>query len=82
MAKAKFKKKSPYRDRVLPTMPPHVDRLYKAVAEYVKKSGGEVVVIGGIQIQQWPLDSDFKFTVGIQCTGTKPPFAANGGEKK
>jgi len=46
--------------------------LYKAVENYVKSKGGNLVVIGGIQIQQWPGDGEYKFTVGIQCVGHKP----------
>lgn len=55
-------------------LPPHIGRLYKAVDHYVKKSGGSIVVIGGIQIQQWPHDGEYRFTVAIKCSGTKPPF--------
>lgn len=53
----------------------HVIRLYKAVANYVKHTGGSVIVAGGVQIQEWPRDRKFSFTVAIKCTGTKPKFA-------
>ena len=55
--------------------PRHVDRLYKAVDNYVTKNGGAVVVIGGIQIQEWPDTAKGKFTVAVQCLGRKPKFA-------
>lgn len=57
-----------------PTTPTHVDRLYKAVAHYVSKSGGSVVVIGGVQVQQWPGDGEFRYTIAIKCSGRKPEF--------
>ena len=53
----------------------HVLRLYRAVANYVKQAGGEVLVAGGIQIIQWPVDGKFRFTVGVKCTGRKPIFS-------
>lgn len=53
----------------------HVIRLYKAVANYVEHAGGKVVVSGGIEIQTWPGDRKYQFTVAIKCTGTKPKFA-------
>lgn len=73
MAKKKAQKVSIKANRVK-GIPPHVDRLYKAVANYVKMVGGSVVVIGGVQIQQWPGDGEFRFTVGIRCSGRKPDF--------
>lgn len=56
---------------------PQVNRLYKAVENYVRKSGGKVIVIGGIQIQEWPGDGKFKFTVAVKCCGRKPKFSEN-----
>lgn len=56
-------------------IPAHTDRLYKAVANYVEKCGGKLILIGGVQIQQWPGDSEFKFTIGIPCLGQKPTYA-------
>jgi hypothetical protein len=53
----------------------HVVRLYKAVANYIERAGGKVLVTGGIQIQQWPGDGKFRFTVAVKCTGRKPNFA-------
>lgn len=48
--------------------------LYKAVAKYVEKHGGAVVVAGGIQLQQMPGDNDSTFYVAVKCTGRKPIF--------
>lgn len=52
-----------------------IDALYTAVDAYVKSKGGSIVVIGGIQIQQWPGDLKFNYTVAIKCTGQLPKFA-------
>lgn len=51
------------------------DRLYKAVANYLEVNGGSAIVVGGVQIQEWPLDGPHSFTVGIKITGKKPVFA-------
>ena len=50
----------------------HVDRLYKAVQNYVEKNGGKLAVIGGITIQEWPADSAMVFHVAVKCCGRKP----------
>jgi hypothetical protein len=55
------------------TTPKHVDRLYKAVLNYVKKSGGKVDSISGVQIQDFANGIDF--SVIIRCTGAIPEFA-------
>jgi len=47
-------------------------RLYRAVRDYVKKLGGNVAVIGGIEIQQWSDESSLKFRVAVCCAGKKP----------
>ena len=54
------------------------ERLYKAVAAYVEKNGGTVVVAGGIQIQEWPGDGEFRYTVAVKCSGRRPKFAKGG----
>lgn len=61
---AKRKKTRPYNDII--------DDLYLAVQQYVESNGGNVVVIGGVQVQQWPFDLEHNFTIGIRCTGKKP----------
>lgn len=54
------------------------DVLYRAVADYVESVGGTVIVVGGIQCQQWPGDEPYQFTIAIKCTGRKPEFAKSG----
>jgi hypothetical protein len=51
-----------------------VSQLYRAVARYVESNGGVIVAIGGIQIQEWPDDGKFKFTVAVKCAGKRPVF--------
>lgn len=48
--------------------------LYKAVCDYVESYGGKVAVCGGIQVQEWPADGPYQFTIAIKCTGRKPAF--------
>jgi len=52
----------------------HVDRLYKAVQNYVEKGGGKLVVIGGISVQEWPTDNPMVFHIAVKCCGRKPTF--------
>ena len=53
--------------------PSSEDKLYKEIRRYIESRGGKVLVIGGIEIQEWPTDSPLsKFTVGIHITGIKP----------
>lgn len=47
-------------------------KLLKAVGEWVKSKGGEVLVAGGISIQSWPGEGDFNFHVAVKCTGRRP----------
>ena len=63
------------------SLPRHVDRLYKAVAHYVEKNGGKLVVIGGIQVQEWPGEGAYKFTLGIKCMGRKPSYSGDEEQK-
>ena len=49
--------------------------LYKEVAKYVASQGGKVIMCGGIQVQEWPEDHKFSFTIAIKCVGKKPKFA-------
>ena len=48
------------------------NKLYKAIQEYVEDRGGKVVVIGGVEIQQWPDDKEYRFYVAVKVTGRKP----------
>ncbi len=71
----KPKKKKIVRENLFEGVPAHIARLYKAVENYVARNGGKVVVIGGIQIQEWPLDGKYKFIVGVSCVGRKPSIS-------
>lgn len=55
--------------------PAHVDRLYRAVANYLQKCGGSAVLASGIQIIQWPSDKPGQFTVGVKVLGRKPTYS-------
>jgi hypothetical protein len=51
-----------------------VDQLYKAVHRYVERHGGNLIVIGGVEIQEWPGDVTGKFKIAVNCLGKKPTF--------
>jgi len=68
------------RKRKQSTLSKDVDSLYKAVEHYVKQHGGNLIVIGGIEIQEWPGDVTGKFKVAISCLGKKPVFAPDARE--
>jgi hypothetical protein len=59
-----------------------VNEIYDAVQRYIKFHGGDVVVIGGLEIQQWPLEPEAKFRVAIQCLGRKPEVRPLGEESE
>lgn len=69
MVKAK-KKAAPKRKPV----PRHIDRLYKAVEHYIIKSGGNVIVIGGIQFIEWPGARAGAYSLVVNCVGRRPTF--------
>lgn len=48
------------------------DCLYNAVQNYVEKHGGKLVVVGGIEIQEWPTDPAFCFRLAVKCLGREP----------
>lgn len=52
-----------------------IERLYRAVGNYVKSAGGVVIVAGGIQIVQYPGEGTMRFSVAVKCTGRLPKFA-------
>lgn len=66
--KAKKEKRFPMLGRSL-----H-DRLYRAVVNYVEAHGGSLIVIGGIDVQQFPTDRVGNFRVAVRCTGRPPVF--------
>ena len=47
-------------------------QLYRAVRRYVESKGGSLMVIGGVETQEWPEDGKFKFRVAVRCMGRKP----------
>jgi len=55
--------------------------LYRAIRRYVQSGGGKVVAIGGIEIQQWPEEGQFKFRVSVKVLGIKPKFSKNENQK-
>ena len=56
-------------------VPDPVNALYKAVQRYVKANKGVILVIGGVQVIEWPGDGPWSYTVGIKCLGKKPEYA-------
>lgn len=50
----------------------NADILFRAVASYVKKEGGRLVVVGPIHTMQWPEDTPNKWSLVIGCLGRKP----------
>lgn len=58
-----------------------IDELFAAANRYVKFHGGNIVVAGGIQIQEWPGARPGQFVLGIKCFGRRPTADA-GGETK
>ncbi len=66
----KAKKKATAKKRLDAT-----DRLYRAACAYIKSKGGTSIVVGGIQVIQWPTDSKYNYTLGIKITGKLPDFA-------
>jgi len=48
------------------------DELYLAIQKYIENRGGKVVVIGGVEIQQYPTDKDFTYYIAVKITGHRP----------
>ena len=51
-----------------------IHALYRAVGDYVVAHGGLALTAGGIQIIQWPSDTECNYTVGVKVTGKRPKF--------
>lgn len=51
--------------------PVHIAALYEGVARYIEHKEGKVIVIGGIEIQQWGTNNNI-FKVAVQCAGRQP----------
>lgn len=73
MAKRKAKRRARKRDP-LAGLPPHVADLYRAVQNYVTKLGGNIVVIGGVEVLELPGDPAHKYRLAVPFLGTKPQF--------
>jgi hypothetical protein len=72
------KKKAKPKDRLAGRTPDM--QLYRAVRRYIQSKGGNVVVIGGIEIQEWPGEGPYKFRVAVKLMGKRP--TPNSGEVK
>ena len=48
------------------------DKLYLTVQEYIENRGGKVLVIGGVQIVQYPSNAKHKYSIAIKFLGRKP----------
>jgi hypothetical protein len=46
--------------------------LLNAATDWVRSRGGDVLVIGGVEVQRWPEDLEFTFRVAVRCTGRSP----------
>ena len=57
------------------------ESVHRVVAAYVAHLGGKVVVSGPIQIQVWPGDRAFSFTVAVKCTGRKPSLSSGDSQR-
>lgn len=73
----KAKKKKTARREITGRDP--TSQLYRAIIRYVESKKGSILVIGGVQVEQWPGDGEFKFVVGVRCMGRKPKANADNG---
>lgn len=48
------------------------DTLYDAVINYIQSKGGKVLVIGGVEVQQFPEDNKNNFRLAVRFMGKKP----------
>ena len=51
-------------------------QLYRSIRLYVESNGGSLVVIGGIEVQQWPGEPEHAYKVAVKVMGRKPEFTA------
>lgn len=49
-------------------------QLYRAVRRYVKHLGGDILVIGGIQLVEGEQNNGgpYRFAIAVRCLGRKP----------
>lgn len=69
---ADAKKRKSAQKRVEITGRDATSQLYRAVRRYVETRGGNIVVIGGVQVQQWPTDARSCFYLAVKCSGSAP----------
>lgn len=62
------------RQAKLNKLPKHIADLYDALDNYVTKLGGKIVIIGGVEVQEWPNDPKHSFRMAIKCVGFKPKY--------
>ena len=55
------------------------DRLLAAVQNYVVKRGGSLIVVGGIEIQDWH-EGKGKFKLAVRCLGRRPTLQGEEGK--
>lgn len=67
-----MKKKTKQSKRKMVTGRDPTSQLYRAVIRYVESHKGSILVIGGVQIEQWPEDRKGMFVLGVRCLGRKP----------
>lgn len=46
--------------------------LLRAVKRYVESKGGSILVIGGIEVQKYLSEGEFKYRVAVRCMGRSP----------
>lgn len=70
--KAKTKNKRKPKDIFAGKRDP-VSQLYRAVKRYVEYNHGNIMVIGGIQLEEWD-SMKGRFVIGVKCLGRRPVF--------
>lgn len=68
-----MKKKRKHKDVLAGKRDP-VSQLYRAVKRYVEANKGHIIVIGGIQLQEWEDAYRGHFSIAIKCLGKRPTF--------
>ena len=48
------------------------DALYRAVADYIEARNGKAVVVGGVEVQQFPQDNKLNYRLAVKFTGRRP----------
>lgn len=48
-----------------------LEKLYKAVCRFAHSHGGKILVIGGVEVQDWK-EGKYNFRIAINCLGRRP----------